>query len=483
MKKYLWSLSLILMLLLASCGSSSDEAKELLKRILNLIGIPQSIVVNLCQDKNRDGVCNALELQAKVSIKQTKGDTLTDIWAKITNTADGKYLLETYDPTLPLLLELQDSDSQYYANKFTVPFTGLKTTEEEKDLSLLQAMVDAGYLTSNQISSVAEMKNQDEFYAILLKDFETNLKTLEEQNLSSPRAVLANLQEVATELKDAGIDANLTNEIDSCGNDDTCIDETLEETIINDEESVEIKDRETQSTKELLAGKTFYIAYNENGTDTINKLIFNDAVSSITWEIILGNKDSGTESVQIDGNKLIFTDDTDGSYTLISQENGYIFGDDRFEDGSKDGIGTKFYTSQSDAEAALRNSGTGSDDFKFSINNVSGKTFITIKEKDNGQPSGCWTFNEDKTLDAIFKKDGIYTKFHSSNANWHIVENDKLTFITEGSNYQIWEITGKSTDLYIFTNKWYDANGSLDDTDTRRIKEVETCPLSELVND
>ncbi|NEW59923.1 hypothetical protein GSY74_01390, partial [Sulfurovum sp. bin170] len=66
MKKFLWILSIVSMLGLASCGGgSSDEAKELLQKILNLVGIPQSIVVNICQDENRDGICGVTELQAE----------------------------------------------------------------------------------------------------------------------------------------------------------------------------------------------------------------------------------------------------------------------------------------------------------------------------------------------------------------------------------------------------------------------------------
>jgi len=64
MKKFLWLLSVVAILGLINCGGgSSEEGKKLLTRILNLIGIPQSIVVNICQDENRDGICGVFEFQ------------------------------------------------------------------------------------------------------------------------------------------------------------------------------------------------------------------------------------------------------------------------------------------------------------------------------------------------------------------------------------------------------------------------------------
>ncbi|SFV75272.1 hypothetical protein MNB_SM-3-1090 [hydrothermal vent metagenome] len=240
----------------------------------------------------------------------------------------------------------------------------------------------------------------------------------------------------------------------------------------------------TAKTKALLAGKTFYSAYiNDNGIAITEKITFNSDATSVTWKEIKGGNESGTDSVTINGSIVTTTDD-EGSeeHEIIRVTSKYI------ETKKNDEIDRLYFT-QADAEEELASQGNeqgvGSDgNFKFTTESLSGKTFITIEEKNNGKPSGCWTFNQDKSIDVIFKKNGIKKEFHGSNANWHIIETNKLTFITEGSSYQTWEITGKSGDLYIFTNKWYDGNGNLEDTDTsRRIKEVDTCPLSELVND
>ena len=34
-------------------------------------------------------------------------------------------------------------------------------------------------------------------------------------------------------------------------------------------------------------------------------------------------------------------------------------------------------------------------------------------------------------------------EFLASNANWHILEDAKLSFVTHGTNYQIWELISK----------------------------------------
>ena len=300
---------------LVSCGSdSSDEAKELLQKILNLVGIPQAIVVNICQDENKDGICGATELQAKITI--TKDDSVATIWEKITNTANGEYLLETYDATLPILLELQDVNSEYYTDKFTLPFSGLKSTEDKKDLSILQAMVDAGYLTADEIVAVKEMDNQEIFYETLLKDFEINLNTLTEQNISTPKAVLTNIKEMAEGLKEAGITEELPKKIDSCEDNDSCVEEAVEETVIDEDEAETIQDNETTQHKKLLASKVLYHAYSEQNQIQIEKISFNSEVDTLSWEVIQGveKDEKGVSSIEINGNQLIVVDDTTIKY-------------------------------------------------------------------------------------------------------------------------------------------------------------------------
>ncbi|NEW61511.1 DUF1566 domain-containing protein [Sulfurovum sp. bin170] len=348
MKKFLWSLSIVSILGLASCGGgSSDEAKALLQKILNLVGIPQSIVVNICQDENRDGICGVTELQAEVSIN--KGDTVATIWNKITNTAEGRYLLETYDATLPLLLELQNTGSEHYTDKFTIPFNGLAPTEDEKDLSILQAMVDAGYLTANDISAVKEMDNREEFYEVLLKDFEINLNTLKEKELSSPRAVLANLGEMAEELKEAGIDGELPRKIDACEDDDNCIEEAMENTIIDEAEAEGIQDNETKELKRLLVGKTLYLSEPLGEKDYFNKLEFNSEGTLVTDTYLLEENSQRTYPINLEINRFTSLD-TENYNIFLKVNRDYILFDAYQSAGTADGQ-SRLYFDKDKAEA------------------------------------------------------------------------------------------------------------------------------------
>ncbi len=111
-------------------------------------------------------------------------------------------------------------------------------------------------------------------------------------------------------------------------------------------------------TKSLLAGKTFYVVDEaDDGSKQVTKLVFNQDVTAI--EATSPNK---TENwgISIEGNKLVFSDDTDGSYTIISQANGYIYFDDRYANGSKDGDGHRLYANKADAEAYLATLNGGS---------------------------------------------------------------------------------------------------------------------------
>jgi len=63
LKRAIWLLSILSILSFTSCGGeSSKEGKELLTKILQFIGIPHNIIVNVCQDENADGICGAKEL-------------------------------------------------------------------------------------------------------------------------------------------------------------------------------------------------------------------------------------------------------------------------------------------------------------------------------------------------------------------------------------------------------------------------------------
>ena len=63
MRKIVWMVLISVVVALTNCGGqSSKEAKALLSHILNIIGIPQSMIVNICQDGNANGLCDPFEL-------------------------------------------------------------------------------------------------------------------------------------------------------------------------------------------------------------------------------------------------------------------------------------------------------------------------------------------------------------------------------------------------------------------------------------
>ncbi len=258
MKRFIWLLSTISMFMIINCGggSSSKEAKELLQKILQIVGIPNEIVVNICQDGNKNGICESTELQTKITLN--KGDSFDDILQKITLTEDGKYFLETRDPTLPILLELQDANKVNYDNgKFTLPFNGFKTYEqnETKELSILASMVDKDYFNNSDLTAIRNLNNkntEDKFYAKLLDALETNINTLRGVGLDAQNSILANLKEMASELTINGIKDTLPNDLNNCGTDMTCVDTRLETvydkiTISTDKANV-IKETYTEPT-------------------------------------------------------------------------------------------------------------------------------------------------------------------------------------------------------------------------------------------
>ncbi len=235
MKRLILLLITIISLNFIGCGGgggSSKEAKELLQKILQVVGIPQEIVVNICQDSNENGVCEDFELQTKVTIN--RGDSFSDIWQKIKLTEDGKYFLTTRDITKPILLELQDSANVTYDNgKFTLPFSGFKTHEnnETKELSILASMVDKNYFTDSELYSIRHLNNkdtQDKFYAKLLKALEDNINTLRGVGLNPQDAMSANLKEMATQLIADGIKDTLPQDLNRCGADGECVDRRLD---------------------------------------------------------------------------------------------------------------------------------------------------------------------------------------------------------------------------------------------------------------
>ena len=244
LKKITWLLTTIAILSFISCGggSSSKEAQKMMQKMLNFVGIPTDIIVAICIDKDKNGVCGTTEVQAKITLNQS--DNFDDIWAKLALNNEGKYLLEVYDEKLPILIQIQDEAKvDFDDGKFTLTFNGFKTKEnnEEKEISILQSMVDSDALSTNEADTFRTLINKDaqsKFYITLLNDLETNLNTLRVKGLDNQNALFATIKEMADETKANQAKAN---RINVCGDNQTCVDREIkslsDELIITEAES------------------------------------------------------------------------------------------------------------------------------------------------------------------------------------------------------------------------------------------------------
>jgi len=239
-KKTIWLSFILGILLFSSCGggSSSSQAKELLKVILEIVGIPQEAIINICQTDNKSDICNGISLNSKISYSNTSH--------KIEEISEGRFLVETEIPCEPILLELQDNDVKYDNGEFFLKFSGVPKGVESKELSILEAMVDASYLQDN----LSEIKNlnsdyaQNEFYSILYKDLKTNINILREEGLTKTQAIRGTLIEMSKELLSAGVYHALPVKLNECNSSIECIDTELnllsKNLIINEEEAESI---------------------------------------------------------------------------------------------------------------------------------------------------------------------------------------------------------------------------------------------------
>ncbi len=226
---------------------------------------------------------------------------------------------------------------------------------------------------------------------------------------------------------------------------------------------------QTQVTKELFAGKTLYMVDGSR----ITSVEFNQDATKLTFIDTDGTKK--VYNSEIKGNTIV---DESGIHYIDSVTEKYISGHDK--------RGTwKFYFNKSDAQKALESTTGGSDNSQNEIfveNVLTGKTVVTYKKEDNGKPSMCLTLNGNKTLTFVFKKEDELKAVEITDANWHI-EVGKLIFYTEKPKYQIWTPISENNEIITYKNEWYNGDGTLDESDTRELKVLSSCPTSELVND
>jgi len=303
MKKFILMIMLVSTVWFSACGGGDKEAKELLKRILQLVGIPQNIVVNICQDANANGICGINEIQTKVTIK--KGETEKSILEKVALNESNQFFLENYDPTKNILLELQNQESfRYDDGKFTFHYS-----PQTQELSILQAMVDSGYLKQDDISDIKEANAVDDFYFILLRDTYSNMNRLRAKGVNNEDAVALSLKEMADELLTSGLSDELTEKLNSCGDDQVCIDKVLEEVssglLIEPNEAREIA---------ILKGKPFITKWktDNNGVSTSNQISIPTIGNGYKYDVVWGD---GTDNRDVRGD-VTHAYAKDGNYTV-----------------------------------------------------------------------------------------------------------------------------------------------------------------------
>jgi len=269
MKRLLVILMSAMVMTFMGCGDGSTEAKELLNRLLQVVGIPHEMVVNICQDGNSNGICDATELQTKITI--TQGDTAESIWQKITLNPDGTYLLEHYDPTKKILMEIEDKDIlKDKEQRVTLEFNP-KDPEEipVQELSILQALIDSGLMQEQELASLRDSTIRSQVDTILLENIFQNQALLEENNVPTEVATVKNLEYIAEGLRDINISGDFVATIESCENNSSCQEQLLEDanqqTEINKEEAEVIA--ETNST-EGTGDRSTILTVEENNTTT-----------------------------------------------------------------------------------------------------------------------------------------------------------------------------------------------------------------------
>ena len=331
MKKILLALSAVFTIAFIGCGGgSSSEAKELLQRILKVVGINNDMVVTICQDTNNDRLCQGEKIQKKIRV--SKEDSLDNIWKKVTELSTDTYFMENYNPSYPILLILDDDQRVTYNGKgeFGLSFDsstdgfGLdhnNTPIPRKELSVLQSMIDAKQLTKQDVLAVrgvmdqdgvvtGAMKDVDQFYNILLEDLATNVNTLGKKGLTPKQVSDGNIKEMAEELLTNGVKDTLPAKMNACNGEQTCINNVLnplhKELLITDAEAEKIA-REQKGTEEESNS-------NNSGVTKRDMILVKETEYLGTGEV------EETTTYQYNSNNIIISDKSTRSSEYFQQE-------------------------------------------------------------------------------------------------------------------------------------------------------------------
>jgi len=201
---------------------------------------------------------------------------------------------------------------------------------------------------------------------------------------------------------------------------------------------------QTAMTKELLAGKTFYMTDLEDSS--IRTLVFNADATSITLKTISGvsHDGDGTTSCKVDGEKLILTDEDDKYSLLVAQSNTYLEFDNYDADGTLKESGMKFYFNEADAKAQIK-----TIDNTTLANVVVGKTLYDNDATAEFKADGTLVWSEDGKSDTSpYRIDGmlLYTTDEDGSQESHklISYSDMhITFLNESGDTSTFYFTAE----------------------------------------
>ncbi len=188
------------------------------------------------------------------------------------------------------------------------------------------------------------------------------------------------------------------------------------------------------ATRALLAGKTFYAYFLDDGTPALAKLVINSNVDSWDFTILAGlDSATGTEALQVAGDQLTITH-SDGNETVQVSAN-----DPKFLSLGVNNSFGRFYYNQADAQAHYDSQTSSTDTaFKFTTDFLNGNTFYDIFlgfnsavwEKETFSFTGT-TFNLSEIVNgqSVSGENISYTITNEGYITFFDTEDDETTYI------------------------------------------------------
>lgn len=298
---------------------------------------------------------------------------------------------------------------------------GKKIVEDNLQVAQLLQSLDIDGNPDNGIKITPEVAQA---LKMAVKDYNDTTKVLTDENIKE--AVVA---EVASEVP------NFKGELKSIEK----VKEHLEKT-------------KTQITKELLAKKSFYVYWSEDGKKGVSKVTINEDATSWEYQDILGGNDSGTESLEVKGDTLIVkhqeSESTD-SYR-VKDESKYIT-----LTNLNDNSVLKLYSNKADAEAEYNKNtkDTKKDDLDIK-SLLKDKTLYLTEVSEDDISFDKVTFDSNLSMVTINEIEGD-NKGETKNIKMHITDNKIFFDDTKENKY--FQITKANDEYYLIQE--YDADG------------------------